>query len=301
MLSKIIVTLDGSRPAENVLPHARALAHHLSVPVDLISVIDLIEMARSVSATEGLFLDKFAEDEGRIRGAYLDTVAKTFSLGRVQCRVLRGNPENVIIESTAVDKEALIAMATHGRSGVNRWLLGSVAEKVLRGTSNPLLLVRAAEGAPTEGEAALGSIMVPLDGSELAETVLPLATDLAKNLNIGLVLFRAYNIPGGFYDVGGGFAVDLDRLLVQVEVEVQQYLEEISVRLRKAGVAHVTIASRQGFGADEIIGYARNAPDCLIAMSSHGRSGVRRWALGSVTETVVRHVNNPVLIFRASI
>ena len=71
-------------------------------------------------------------------------------------------------------------MATHDRSGINRWLLGSVAEKVLRGTSNPLLLVRAPCETPPDGHAVLSSIVVPLDGSNLAETVLPSVVDLAR-------------------------------------------------------------------------------------------------------------------------
>ena len=300
MFSKVIVTLDGSKTAENVLPHARALARGLNIAVDLISVIDLVEMARSVSAAEGLFLDTLAEDETRTRGRYLEDIAKSFAAARVECHVLKGNPESVIVESAASDKDALIAMATHGRSGLNRWLLGSVAEKVLRGTSNSLLLIRASQSTPLDGQAPLKSIIVPLDGSALAETVLSTAGELARKLNLGLVLFRAYNIPYGFYDVGGGFAIDLDRLLAQTEAEVQHYLEEKSDMLKKAGVLDVTVASRQGYGADEIISYAGNTPDRLIAMCSHGRSGVRRWALGSVTETVVRHCANPVLIFRAA-
>jgi nucleotide-binding universal stress UspA family protein len=297
MFSKIIVTLDGSKTAENVLSHARVFARDLSIPVDLISVIDLVEMARSVSTAEGLFLDTLAEDETRTRGGYLEDIAKSFAPGRVECHVLKGNPENVILESAAREKDALIAMSTHGRSGLNRWLLGSVAEKVLRGTSNPLLLIRAAQSTPP---APVKSIIVPLDGSALAETVLSAAGELAKKLNLSLTLFRAYNIPYGFYDVGGGFAIDLDRLLKQTEAEVQHYLEEKSDMLKKAGVPDVTIASRQGYGADEIISYSGNTADRLIAICSHGRSGVRRWALGSVTETVVRHCANPVLVFRAA-
>jgi nucleotide-binding universal stress UspA family protein len=298
---KIVLTLDGSKTAESVLPYARALVRDSTVPVNLMSVIDLVEMARSVSAAEGLFLDRLVEDEANRRHAYLKQIAKSFSGGPVECHVLNGNPESVIIEAAAHEKDMLIAMTTHGRSGLNRWLLGSVAEKVLRGTSNPLLLVRASQTGLSESGNQLKRILVPLDGSPLAETVLPRITDLAKKLNLGVVLFRAYNMPYGFYDVGGGFALDLDRLLTQSETETFHYLEEKSDWLKKAGIIDVTIASRQGYGADEIISYAGNTPDALIVMCSHGRSGVRRWSLGSVTETVVRHGHNPVLIFRAAV
>lgn len=98
-------------------------------------------------------------------------------------------------------------MATHGRSGVERWLLGSVAEKVLRGAINPLLLIRATKEAKSEGEASPGSVIVPLDGSELAEQVLPSVVELAKQLALEVVLFRAYTIPIS------AMAVDPRRLL----------------------------------------------------------------------------------------
>ena len=297
--TKILVTLDGSPAAEAVLPYVLLLAARLRIPIELISIIDLTELARSAAAYESLFLDQLAEDETRRRREYLEKIAPSFANGQIDCRILKGNPASSIVEYAAQNPAAIIAMATHGRSGLNRWLLGSVAEKVLRSTSNPLLLIRSTPTAVTEQQVSIQSIMVPLDGSALAESVLPPVSKLAKKLYAEMVLFRAYNIPPGFYDAGGGFAIDLDRLLAQTEADVLNYLEEKKAALKKAGVSSVTIASRQGYDADEIINYAGNRPDRLIAMCSHGRSGVRRWAVGSVAETVVRHCSSPVLVFRA--
>ena len=297
--TKILTTLDGSALAEAVLPYVRMLAASLRLPVELISVIDLTELARSASACESLFLDQLAEDETRRRREYLEASAQSFAKEQINCRILKGNTESAIVEYTARDNTAMIAMARHGRSGLNRWLLGSVAEKILRSTSNPLLLIRATPTPLTDEQAKIKSIIVPLDGSALAETVLPSVSELAKKLDAEVVLFRAYNIPTGFYDAGGGFAIDLDRLLASTEAEALHYLEEKKDALKKAGVSSVIIAPRQGYDADEIISYAGNRPDRLIAMCSHGRSGVRRWAVGSVAETVVRHCSSPVLVFRA--
>jgi len=96
-------------------------------------------------------------------------------------------------------------MATHGRSGLNRWLLGSVAEKVLRGAANPLLLVRAKGSAPKWGAAALKSVIVPLDGSETAEKVLASTEMLATNLDLEVILLRVYGISYRAYSAGEGF------------------------------------------------------------------------------------------------
>ena len=104
---------------------------------------------------------------------YLNGIAQSFPDVNVKATVERGRAEEVIIERAAADEGTLIAMATHGRSGINRWLLGSIAEKVLRAITNPLLLIRAVDAVRSEGEAPLKSVIVPLDGSELAESVLP--------------------------------------------------------------------------------------------------------------------------------
>jgi nucleotide-binding universal stress UspA family protein len=299
MYNKILVTLDGSRTAENALPYARALARGFKVPVDLLSVIDLAEIVPNVSVAEGLFLDTLADDETRRRGDYLNGIAKSFSGARVQCKIAKGDAASVIIESAAAEKDTLVCMATHGRSGLNRWLLGSVAEKVLRGASAQLLLIRASVEAQTEGEKRLESVIVPLDGSSLAEQVLEPIADLAKRLDLEVILFRSYNVPYGIYDVGASYAVDLERLSADIEADVQQYLEEKRDALAKAGLEKISYASKEGLSADEIIKFARATPDNLIAMCTHGRSGVKRWVLGSVTETVARHSGDPVLVLRA--
>ena len=198
------------------------------------------------------------------------------------------------------DTAMLIAMATHGRSGVNRFLLGSVAEKVLRGAPNALLLVRAREAARSEGEASFKSVIVPLDGSELAESILPMAGGLAKKLGLEVVLFRAYHIPYNAYAADDGFyAVNYDDLIAGVRDETNQYLEKKAVEIKKLGVEKVSAIAKEGFAGDEIIAMGHNTPNGLIAMCSHGRSGVRRWVLGSVAENVVRHTSDPVLVARA--
>jgi nucleotide-binding universal stress UspA family protein len=87
-------------------------------------------------------------------------------------------------------------------------------------------------------------------------------------------------------------------LINEVGNEAREYLEKKSAELKKLGVAKVTCTTKEGFGADEIISLGRKTPDNFIAMCSHGRSGVKRWVLGSVAETVVRHSEDPVLIVR---
>jgi nucleotide-binding universal stress UspA family protein len=193
----------------------------------------------------------------------------------------------------------LITMATHGRSGLNRFLLGSIAEKVLRGTANALLLVRATEEAKSAGEAALKSIIVPLDGSELAESVLPMAAGLAEKLDLEIELFRAYHIPYNALAGDEGFgAGNYEALIAGMREGASEYLDKKVTEVKKLGVAKVSCVTKEGSAGDEIIALERKTPGGLIAMCSHGRSGVKRWVLGSVAEIVVRHSVGPVLITR---
>jgi nucleotide-binding universal stress UspA family protein len=301
MRTKILIPLDGSKTAEKVLPYARFVAEQLKLPIELLAVVDIVEMTTHISADRALHLDTMIEDSVRNSEQYLGRVAGTFPGASTKCRVEKGKAEQVIIETAAADKGTLITMATHGRSGIDRWLLGSVAEKVLRGTTNPLLLVRATEEAKAEGVATLKSIVVPLDGSELAESVLPTVAELAKTLKLEVVLFRAYSIPYSAYSNGEGYyAVDYEELLKAMREEAVDYLEKKTEAVKKLGIDKVSCVAKEGFAADEIISLSRKSPDNLIAMCTHGRSGVKRWVLGSVTETVVRHSADPVLVIRAS-
>lgn len=300
MFTKMLIPLDGSRTAEKVLPYARALGGVLKIPVELLAVVDIGEMATHMAASKAPFLDTMVQDAERSCSEYLKAVAAKATGVNIEWSVEKGRPEEMIIEKAGADKNTLIAMATHGRSGLNRWMLGSVAEKVLRGCENPLLLVRASKEIDAEEKVGIKSVIVPLDGSELAERVLPSVVALAKAMNLEVVLFRAYSIPYSVYSGTDGYtAINFEELIAGVKDETVEYLEKKTAELKKDGLAKVSYVAKEGLSADEIIALGRATQDNLIAMCSHGRSGAKRWVLGSVTETVVRHSGDPVLVERA--
>ncbi len=298
MYKKILIPLDGSKTAEKVLPYARYLSGKLKLPVELLAVIDIAEMAAHITAEKARYLNSLVEDGVRASTSYLRGIATTFTAGNVNCTVEKGRAEETIIEAGEADDNSLITMATHGRSGLNRFFLGSIAEKVLRGTTNPLLLIRATEEAKATGEAVLKSIIVPLDGSRLAEDVLPTVAALAKELDLEVILFRAYRLPYNTYGADDVYTMNYDELISGVRDEVNAYLENKVAELKSIGVTKVSTVSKEGFAGDEIIILGRNTPDNLIAMCSHGRTGMGRFVIGSVTETVVRHSGDPVLVLR---
>jgi nucleotide-binding universal stress UspA family protein len=300
MYTRLLIPLDGSKTAEAVLPYGRTLAGTLKIPVELLGVVDIAALATHVSHGSARYFETIIAESVRSSEEYLKRIAKTFPGHEVECTVEKGKVEEVIIEKAGSDT-TLTAMATHGRSGINRLLLGSVAEKVLRGSPHPLLLIRASEEAKSEGEAALKSVIVPLDGSELAENVLPAVVELAKTLKLEVLLLRAYQIPINTYaGMEDYYPVNYEEISGALRDEAQSYLERKVGELKRNGIEKVSFATPEGSGAHEIIALAQRTPDNLIAMCTHGRSGVKRWVLGSVTEKVVRLSGDPVLIVRGA-
>jgi nucleotide-binding universal stress UspA family protein len=296
MYTRMLIPLDGSKVAEQVLPYGRFLAKALRIPAELLGVVDPEALVAFSNPAQGRHLDTLVAETLSRTALYLETTARSFPGVQVKFSVGKGKPEDVVIEKAAVDKNTLIVMATHGRSGIQRWLLGSVADKVLHGATNHLFLVRASEQGKTDGEAALQTAIVPIDGSALAEQVLPYVLDLTKKMKLKVVLMRAYALPPAISAEEYGFySADL---LDHLESEARNYLAEKVNEAKQNGVENVASVLKVGYGAEEIITLGRNTSDNFIAMCTHGRSGVQRWVLGSVTDRVVRHSGDPVLIIR---
>jgi nucleotide-binding universal stress UspA family protein len=300
MFSKILIPLDGSPTSAKVLPFARNLAHSLKLPVELLEVVDISAATAHVAADKARYLRTIIAEGERASREHLAEVAASFAGVHVDCTVERARPADAIIARAEAEPGTLIAMATHGRSGINRWMMGSVAEKVLRGTTAPLFLVRAREEAIARRAASINSIVVPLDGSALAESILPSLAQLAKCLDTGIVLCRAYELAASTYYGREDFLPKYDEILRELKTEVENYLQNKAKELNAFDISKVTWVALEGSGPDEIIRYANDHPGVLVAMCTHGRSGVTRWTLGSVTEKVVRHSNEPVLVLHGA-
>jgi nucleotide-binding universal stress UspA family protein len=287
MYTEILVPLDGSPIAEQVLPYARLFATTFGIPIELLCVVDP-EMVHShgTATVEGAC----AESLKYLEGVPLALTGQPPS----QCTIERGNPAEKIVAVAAVRKDALIAMSTHGRSGVQRWLLGSIAEKTVQTTTHPLLLIRGREKRGHEGDVTLSKLLVPLDGSSVAEQVLPHVVYLAKTMGLEVILLRAYEVHVR------GQSVRMRQIGETVKQAAQVYLDETAQRLKAQGVEAISLRIEHGNAADRIVSVAQELSDNFIAMSTHGHSGVRRWVLGNVTSRIVRHSNDPVFVIRAT-
>jgi nucleotide-binding universal stress UspA family protein len=193
-----------------------------------------------------------------------------------------------------------IVMATHGYNGPNRWTHGSVAERVLQSASVPVLLLRVKEARDNDSRRPMccRRILVPLDGSMRAERVLPVVTPIAKALDSELILFQVPIVYVSGW-MTGEWILPVQGVLATAEQGALIYLDYTAARLRQQGIK-ASVATEIGGVAASIIGYAEANRVDLIAMCTHGRTGLRRWTLGSVADRVLREGSAPLLLVRAA-
>jgi nucleotide-binding universal stress UspA family protein len=314
-MKTLLVPLDGSALAEQSLAYVRILAPLLQARVRLIQVVtdapdgDLlaeslgavyemhdplaIPLDRQQRAQEILrqnaerYLEAQAE---RLRAASLDVTVE------IHC----GPIAEVIVEAAQGQHVAMIVMATHGYGGLKRWALGSITDKVIHAASVPVFVVRAAIPARAP---ALKRIMVPLDGSALARQALPHALDLARPARAELLLIQAI---AGTIEAYPGFPTrgrPIPQLADVLEVLRDQATSELNTQadaLRARDVA-VKTAIVNGHAAEVLVDEADWHRVDLIVMATHGYSGLKRWALGSVADKVLHATTTPLLLVRAQL
>jgi nucleotide-binding universal stress UspA family protein len=308
----ILVPLDGSALAEQSLPYVRLLAPILGARVRLLRVVmDLADedvFAESMVAAYGVLDPQIPQErvqqawETRRKHAegYLASLALQLQGDGldVATEVRIGPPAEVIVETAAAEPGMLIAMATHGRSGLRRWALGSVTDKVIHATSSPVLVVRGGE-APTD--LALRRILVPQDGSELARQALPLAIELARSAKAELLLLEA--VPPlleaypGMRPLGRPLPNAIASLN-ELREQAQRELTALASTLSQEQVG-ATVLVVSGYAAETIVDAAAQHKVDLIVMATHGYSGLRRWTLGSVADKVLHTSTTPLLLVRA--
>lgn len=301
MYKKLLVTLDGSKLSESILPHARILARKFDLPVDLLRVVESEVIAVAVNPKRNYSHSDAEQDLRTASTNYLEGIAESFANSRkVSCYTRVGDPAEVIIEKADEEGGTLVAMSTHGRSGTQRWYLGSIADKVLHASKSPMLLVKGKEDAePHDQEATVNRIIVPLDGSPLAEKALPHATAAAQALDAEIDMVRVYSLITNAY-YGEGYMPNFEEIADQVREEASDYLETKVSELTTAGVKHGDGIIKEGDAAAKIIELAQETPNSLIVICSHGRTGISRWVLGGTADRIVRHSGDPVLVIRAA-
>ena len=302
MYDRILVPLDGSKLAEQVLPYVKLIGKRLDAQIELFQAVASPPLDLA-DPQHGVYIDTIAAGLLNRAETELQTAAEPLRQDglTVTCRATMDNPAEGIVAEAEKDPSTLIAMSTHGRSGLARWVLGSVTDKVLHAATNPLLIVRSREKEIYTPDVELREVIVPLDGSDLAEKVLPHVAAIAKSLDLAVTLVRVTPPVGSFYGHMDLITSSQQATLnTEADIRARAYLNEIEGRVREGGVGEVKNLYIHGNPPEVIVDLARGTAHSLVAMTTHGRSGVGRWLLGSVTDRVVRHSGDPVLVIRAT-
>ena len=304
MFERILVPLDGSPRAEMILPQLGRILRHEDAEILLVRAVHVPPMPPDW----GMATDDLRRRERAEAQRYLHDVALRFSERgvKVHGRVLQGRPPDAILDAASEEDVTLIAMATHGRSGLARFAFGSVAEKLLRSSDVPLLLVRSFRPKPdgdlepmTPEELPFRRILVPFDGSATAAAGLGPAVKFAQLFNATGVILHVvppYVPPGPILP---GMEPLLPPEIPEPDAEEDSATAAAASRFEAVDLPAVR-RTVIGDPASAILDHAFEAGVDLIAMATHGRSGVSRWAMGSVAERVLRASTVPMLITRAS-
>lgn len=301
---RILVPLDGSPLAEEALPTAIAFARRAGTQGKLI-LLYVNPRAHLVYARGGPFaMPPSTEQEIT---AYLAQRAAAVSAQGVAVEVVHTEGEAAlgIVEFAQAHYADLILLVTHAREDMSRLVHGSVADRVLQGATVPVLLLK-------QGEQSINlfspeqhpHLLIPLDGSALAESALLRAMALAHQLSAAVTVLRSLNIPELLMEMRGrqGSTPDvLQRLVAREREAAIRYLEQVQQRLQACGI-RTTMCVTDGGAAEDIAEQAQVLEDVgeatIIVMATHGRGESVRWLYGSVAGAVLHLANVPLLVIR---
>lgn len=284
---KVVAAVDGSSLSEASLRYLVPLKALGDLAVTLVGVVETYAEAEGLRGAQS-----HLERELKLMMAYLQRSASDLGpkLGtQVNVDLRTGMPDHQILQAALAVQADLLLITTHGRSGIGRWAIGSVADKVLRGLDRPALVI-GPSASQRDPVPPFREILLPLDGSDLAEQAMPVALEWAKAFGARLHLVRAVPLPMMTSET---MSVGPD-LFDAMRDAAQAYITRINDQLGGTAVTDVPI----GLVADQLTEYVATKAIDLVVMTSHGRGGLLRSVLGSVTDRML-HGPAPVLVVRA--
>lgn len=290
MFRTVLVPLDGSSATEGAARIALELATPGRTRIVLLRVPVPEEMLvrsaqPSVIGWDLLWPDQVAERAYQESASYLKQARRRLARDGVELaqRIESGEVAQVICDVANQEGADLVALTLRGGSGVSSWIPGNVAERVLRRACCPVLLRRG--GGPVR------HVLIPLDGSAMAEGALGPGLDLARSLGARVTLLQAVELlevdRHGEGEVGGERSSGSGRAL--------RYLEGVAKACESQGVS-LSVEVVPDEAADAILDFALHASVDVIAMATHGRTGLSRWVYGSVAESVLRRSERSLLV-----
>jgi nucleotide-binding universal stress UspA family protein len=305
-MTVVLAPVDGSTRALRAVPWAEKFAGPDGTVI-LLRVVppqpDYAESLFSLVGAEGT-VQEIQDAWNRTAEADLEEAAALLSASgvTVEQMVAAGEPDEEIVAAVARRGAQMIAMASHGRGAVGRAIFGSVADRVARTATVPVLILRTPD-EDVDSNVVVSRIVVPLDGSQIAARALPIAGQVAKQFAAPVHVVRAVDaalalpMASGVFGAGPVVNADVtDQIWQEAEAEAQATVTAAVSRLQAEGVdaSGGIVNGSPFFAISEMI-----EPGDLLILTSHGRGGVRRWLLGSVAEKLVREAKAPVMLVPA--
>ena len=292
MIKKILVQLDGTEVSESVLPYVQELGKRLNSEIILLNVYP--PSAADLSHEHEVYLEHIAQ------------ALKKNMKGKVTPVTLAGSANRVIVDYSMNEGIGLIVGMSRSKSDTKRWVIGSTADKVIRETSKPVLVISAEAPPVKENSTILNKVLIPLDGSQASQAILPyiklIMAGTSGNAESEVTLLRvippAHHVPVGEAVVTVPYT---DAELSQLKEQAENYLSEVGENLRKGEInLNYKAIVRSISTADEILDFAIQKEVNLIAMSTHGRTGISRLFLGATTDRVLHSSKLPLLLVKPS-
>jgi nucleotide-binding universal stress UspA family protein len=289
MYGDILVPTDGSDHAERAMRHASSLAEAFDATVHLLAVADVTGAAGPFDA--GGVSREFADQVSSLAEQAVESAREAAGDVPVETAVVEGDPPAEILAYAEEESVDLVAMGTHGRSGLRRLVAGSVTEHVVRRASVPVVTVREAD---VEAVTDYDDVLVPTDGSGPAAAALDHAIAVAAAYDATI---HAVNVVDVGALAAGSDVTPATRLLEQLKERGEDATGDIADRAREADVNAVT-AVREGFPGPDLLEYVEESGIDFVTMGTHGRTGIDRLLVGSTTERLIRRADVPVMSVR---
>lgn len=295
MFTKVLVPLDGSELSERALAPALEVAAKPGGEITLLrALVPQSVFARALEGADPYIEEWVAEAQVAERHdseKYLAQLQSANYRDDIQIRTsLTEDDALSSILDSAVEHD-LIVMSTHGRSGLTKWMMGSVTEKVLENATCPVLVIRAAT--------PIRHMLIPLDGSSFSESALAPGLELALRLNAQVTLLRVVDEVSGLEraEFAGMGATELaNKLQNGLVCEAENYLQSLMMPMGDLQIERKVVVSNTA--AFRIVDYAQRNHTDLIVMATHGRTGLAKWVYGSVADKVVRGAHCSMLVIR---
>jgi len=298
MFERILLPLDGSELAETAIPYVRDLAGQLEAEVYLLHACP--PEHKAYQRMHQIYLNNIADNlRRRIKEDW-----QPAGDPKIQVEVILDEPVKAIFDYVKQKSISMVALTSHGNTGLRSWAMGSVADRVVRGVGVPALLIRIKEGRVIpEKKGLIQKILLPLDTSDASGISVPYAVQLAKKLKASIALFsmaQTVYTPNlvSMGGMGGNYVGNLNYVDVATKKYTDEYLQNIADEIRKAGVEVTQTSILSMDAAYEILEMEKKIQPDLVVMATRGRSNIARWALGSVAEKVLLEGDRPILMVK---